>query len=260
MSTDAGSGQTIAGLERALDVLTFFAESEGRTLGVTEIAQSLDLSKAVVHRVLASFRSRGFIEMDEATHRYSLGPKLLFLGLTYLDRTDLRGVGREAMTQLCERTDETATLSVRSGDTRVYIDQVTPVRDVKMVVQLGVPFPLHAGASSKAFLAFLSDEEQDAYLRTKLEKLTPDTVVDVKALRRELERIRERGYAQSFGERMAGAGAVAAPVFGLDSRPLAVISVGGPVERFRKGATETAALLVDVAARVSERMGHRATA
>jgi DNA-binding IclR family transcriptional regulator len=254
---EQAAGQTIAGLERALDVLNLFAETGARTLGVTEIAQELDLSKAVVHRILASFRAKGFVEVDEESRRYSLGPRILFLGLTYLDRIDLRGVAREAMAELCESTGETATLSVRSGGTRVYIDQITPLRDVKMVVQLGMPFPLHAGASSKAFLAFLPDAERDAYLKEKLQALTPNTITDVRSLRAELATIRERGYAQSFGERMSGAGAVAAPLFGHDDRPLAVISVCGPVERFEAEADDAAALLLDVTRRASTRLGHR---
>ena len=84
MTAPAAPGQTIAGIERALDALSLFAESETASLGVTEIAQRLGLSKAVVHRILASFRAKGFVELDESTRRYSLGPKILFLGLTYL--------------------------------------------------------------------------------------------------------------------------------------------------------------------------------
>ena len=258
MTTATGqSGQTIAGIERALDVLSLFSDSDQASLGVTEIAQELGLSKAVVHRILASFRAKGFVELDEATRRYSIGPKILFLGLTYLDRIDIRQVAREAMVSLSTQTGETATLSVRSGRNRVYVDQITPPRDVKMQVALGTPYPLHAGASSKAFLAFLPQHEQDAYLDHPLEKLTDSTEVDTKKLRKELARIREVGYASSFGERMDGAGAVAAPVLGLDGSPLAVISVCGPVERFREEADDAARLLLEATRHASQRMGHR---
>ena len=258
MTSPAQSGQTIAGIERALDALSLFAESDTASLGVTEIAHQLGLSKAVVHRILASFRAKGFVELDETTRRYSLGPKILFLGLTYLDRIDILSVAREAMATLSARTSETATLSIRSGDTRVYVDQVTPPRDVKMQVSLGVPYPLHAGASSKAFLAFLPDSEIEEYLsRIKLEKLTKQTVVEPRKLRRELAAIREAGYASSFGERMEGAGAVAAPVFGRDGSPSGVISVCGPIERFRDEADEAARLLLEQTARASARLGYR---
>lgn len=249
--------QRVVAIDRASDVLALFAESDEPTLGVTEIAQTLGLSKAVVYRILSSFRAKGFVDLDESTRRYALGPRVLHLGMAYLNRTNVRGLARPEMERLCHATEETATLSVRTGWTRVYVDQVTPDRDVKMVVQLGQQAPLHAGASSKAFLAFLSQEEQREYLTKPLVRLTPATVTNPAALRRELAEIRERGYAESSGERMEGAGSVAAPVLGHEGLPVAVISVCGPVERFRSESPAAAKLLVAATARVSRGLGYR---
>ncbi|HEV2785741.1 MAG TPA: IclR family transcriptional regulator, partial [Solirubrobacteraceae bacterium] len=200
-----------------------------------------------------------YVELDERTRRYRLGPRILTLGLAYLDRLDVRELARDAMRELVQRTDETATLSVRVGWTRAYVDQITPIRDIKMVVQLATAHPLHAGASSKAFLAFLPEDEQDAYFaRGPLERVTRATITSQAKLRRELGEIRQRGYASSFGERQEGAGAVAAPLFAHDGSPTAVISVCGPVERFRDEVDACAAALVDVTSEASARLGQRA--
>jgi DNA-binding IclR family transcriptional regulator len=250
--------QTILAIERATDVLALFADSEEPTLGVTEIAQALGLSKAVVYRILSSFRAKGFVELDEATRRYSLGERTLHLGLSYMNRLDLPRIARSELEALSRTTDETSTLSLRTGWERVYIDQITPERDVKMVVQLGLRVPLHAGASSKAFLAFLDPEEQQEYLSKPLDRMTKLTMTNARALRKELGEIRDRGYAISFGERMDGAGSVAAPILGHEGRPVAVISVCGPVERFRDEADAAAKLLVEATKRLSRRLGHRA--
>ncbi|MGH2830688.1 MAG: IclR family transcriptional regulator, partial [Vicinamibacterales bacterium] len=206
--------QTMVAIERATDVLSLFADSDEQTLGVTEIAQALGLSKAVVYRILSSFRAKGFVALDESTRRYSLGPQVLHLGLAYMDRTDVRRVARPEMELLSRTMHETATLSLRTGRTRVYVDQVTPDRDVKMVVQLGQQAPLHAGASGKAFLAFLDPAEQKQYIARPLQRMTPRTIVAARALRAELAAIATRGYAASTGERMEGAASVAAPVRG----------------------------------------------
>ena len=250
-------GQTIVAIERATDVLSMFAESDEATLGVTEIATTLGLSKAVVYRILSSFRVKGYVEVDEATRRYALGPKALDLGLAYMNRVDVRSAARPEMEKLVRAMNETATLSLRTGDTRVYVDQITPDRDVKMVVTLGQHAPLHAGASSKAFLAFLEPADQASYLDAELARLTDKTITNARTLRKELDEIRARGYAASLGERMEGAGSVAAPVFGADGRPAAVISVCGPVERFKDEADEAAKLLVTATARVSHALGFR---
>lgn len=247
--------QTMVAIERAADVLSMFGDSDEATLGITEIAQALGLSKAVVYRILSSFRAKGFVELDEASRRYALGPRVLHLGLAYMNRTDVRQIARPEMEGLSRKSNETATLSLRTGWTRVYVDQVTPDRDVKMVVQIGQQAPLHAGASSKAFLAFLDEEEQKEYLARTLERLTPKTVTNARALRKELAEIHDRGYATSTGERMDGAASVAAPVVGHDGRPLAVISVCGPQERF-KAATAVQGL-IEATGRISRQLGFR---
>src|SRR5256885_6664307 len=209
MSDGAGDGRTTSGLERALDVLLLFSRPGAATRGVSEVARELGLSKTVVHRIVTTLRARRLVELDESTRRYSLGPAALALSRAYLDRIDIHDVTREPLRRLTHRTKETATLSIRTRDTRVYLDQVTPPREVKMTVPLGTPFPLHAGASSKAFLAFLSEPEREEYLTGRtLEALTDHTLIDATPLRSQLTAIRERGYAVSFGERQVGAGSV----------------------------------------------------
>ena len=251
-------GRSVTTIERAVDVLFLFAEDPQPTLGVTEIANSLDISKAVVHRILTSLRDRDLVSLDSEARRYSLGPAVLRLADAYRDRIDLRLLAQDTMRKLSAQTDETATMSIRSGDSRIYVDKVTPDREVRMTVQLGRPYPLHAGASSKAFLAFLPDEEREDYLnRAQLDPLTDATITDLAVLRRELEQIRQQGFAVSMGERQADAASVAAPVFDADG-PVAVISVSGPIQRFRDSVAEAAVAVTEATRELSVRLGHRA--
>lgn len=251
----ASSGQPATSVERAADVLLLFGRAASRTLGITEIAGELAMSKAGVHRVLASLRGRGLIEFDERTRRYLLGPAVMTLGLRYLAGLDVRQLALPELRELSAATSETATLSLRTGDTRVYVDQVTPLREVIMSVSIGVPYPLHAGASSKAFLAFLTTEQVAAYLGSDLAALTERTITDPGRLRRELREIAARGWAESAGERQPGAASVAAPVFDHRGQPVAVLSVCGPAERFAGHAADCAAELVAVTRRLSAAMG-----
>jgi DNA-binding PadR family transcriptional regulator len=130
----------IATVERATDVLTLFTRVERQDLGVTEIANELQLSKAVIHRVLNTLAAKGFIETDEETRRYRLGPAVLALGQAYVDRLDIRDLAQAYMRALSEQTNETATLSQRYRWERLYVDQITPEREVKMTVALGRRF------------------------------------------------------------------------------------------------------------------------
>ena len=254
------TSRSVAAIERAVDVLFLFA-SEKRTLGVTEIANAIGLSKAVVHRILTSLRERDLLATDPETRRYTLGPAVLKLATAYRDQLDIRTLALDEMRRLSSRTNETTTLSVRHGNRRVYVAQITPPREVKMTVPIGGSFPLHAGASSKALLAWLSEGETDLYLtENPLNALTLSTIVDKDQLRAELRQIRQQGFAASLGERHADAGSVAAPILDHNQTPVAVISVCGPLERLRHEFGSAAQSLMEVTQALSTKLGARPSA
>jgi len=257
---DRPSGQTITAVERTAQVLNAFARTENKTLGVTEIAHELDISKAVVHRILNSLRVSGYIALDQETRRYMLGPAALAVGLAFLRHVDVRDLARPALKELSDATQETATLSIRTGWQRVYIDQVTPPREVKMTVRLGPAFPLHAGASSKAILSHMPQYEIDWYIsNVPLEALTDETISDPDDLVEQLSVIRRLGYASSVGERQSGAASVAAPILDHDGVPVAAMSLCGPAERFQDTADHAADIVVKACRDLSQRMGYRPT-
>ncbi|WP_419918818.1 IclR family transcriptional regulator [Candidatus Poriferisocius sp.] len=249
------AGRSVAAIDRAVDVLFLFADSSG-TLGVTEISRELGASKAVIHRILTSLRARNLLAIDPDSRRYSLGPAVLELAAAYRDQLDLRSLARDGMQRLSTETGETATLSVRHGNRRVYVAQVTPPREVKMTVPIGGSFPLHAGASSKAFLAWLDEGELDLYLaENPLDAMTESTIVSAEELRTELQSIRRQGFAVSLGERQHDAGSVAAPILDHNHRPVGVISVCGPIERFRDKIAHSAAAVVEITRELSTKLG-----
>jgi len=250
------TSQRIAAVERAADVLLLFTQSAEPNLGVTEIAKVLGMSKAAVHRILASLRSRGFIDLIEESRRYTLGTSSLSLGLTCLAHLDIHALAGPELKNLARLTNETATLSIRSGYERFYIDQVTPNREIVMSVAMGVRHPLHAGSSSKAFLAWLPEEETTFYLKRKLKQVTSRTVVDPVKLLSEVRSIRVKGYTQSMGERQSGSASVAAPIFDRTGAPIPVISICGPSERFRSELKDCVPALIESANRLSRHMGY----
>ncbi|WP_110241522.1 IclR family transcriptional regulator [Nocardioides gilvus] len=251
------SATTIATVERAADMLLHMAASRGPDFGITELAEDLEMSKAAVHRVLATLRLKGLVDLDPRTRRYALGVGTLRLGLAYLDRIDVRRMGRPAMERLSERTGETTTLSVLlGGQERIYVDQVTPDREVILSVTMGEPYPLHAGASGRVFLAHMDSSAVDAYLQeSPLTRMTDNTLTDQVELRRVLAEVREQGWAVSDGERKGGAAAVAAPVLSHDGFPVAVVSVCGPRERLLENVEHCRTELLSASRELSRRFG-----
>lgn len=259
-NADGSASRSIAAVERAMDVLLLFGRVGRPDLGVTEIAAELGLTKAAVHRILTALRNRDLVTVDPTTRRYALGHAAVALGRAYLARTDLRAIAAPELRRLSEETGETATLSIRRGDMRLYVDQVVPEQELRLEVQLGTPYPLHAGGSSKAFLAFLGEDEIELYLaKHALTALTEKTIVEEGALRLELAAIQRRGYATSMGERQVGAASIAAPVFDHDGHVIAVLSAAGPLSRFKPRISECADKLLAAAARVSGHLGYHAS-
>lgn len=256
-STETSTGTESA--DRVADVLLVFAQSE-RALGVSEIARSLELSKAVVHRILQSLASRSFVQPVPGETTYSVGPAAIGLGTKAWSQLDVRSIAAPALRKLREQTLETATLSALLGHHRVYLDQYESPQEVKMVVEIGPQYPLHSGASSRAILAFLPEHfAVEAF--QELQGTTPD--VDADTFFALLAEIRELGYATSLNERNTGAASIAAPFFDAADHVLGSVSSSGPAFRYSCTADEKhnihARQVVSAAASITQIMKSRAT-
>ena len=256
--TDAPGATTSTGTEaatRVADVLLTFTKGPA-AMGVTEIARELGLSKAVVHRILQSLATRSLVRAEAGTREYRLGPGAIALGARAMRDFDLRQAAQPTLRRMRDVTTETTTLSARLQDSRIYLDQYESPQEIKMTVELGRPYPLHAGASSRAILAFLPEETIERIMARGLDRLTSETIRSPRELRRRLAETRVCGYAISKGERQSAAGSVAAPVFGIDGAVVGSISVCGPVDRFDDAAVNRYLPIVQSgAAEISRTLG-----
>jgi DNA-binding IclR family transcriptional regulator len=231
--------------DRVADVLVLFAQSD-RPLGVSEIARSLSLSKAVVHRILQSLTSRSLLQLVQGDSTYVLGPAATSLGTKAWSQMDVRTLASPILRKLRDDTHETTTLSVLVGHQRIYLDQYESPQEVKMVVELGPRYPLHSGASSRSILAFLPRTFIDEAVR-QLETAKPG--VDTEGYLRELVEVRRKGYAVSRNERNIGAAAIAAPFFDAAGNVMGSVSSSGPDFRYGEEGHEDHVRLVIHAAR-----------
>lgn len=225
------------------------------TIGISAISRRLGISKAVVHRILQSLLSRGLVQVDPESREYSLGPSATAIGLRALRQMDLRKIAHDELMILRDGTQETTTLSLLAVDKRMYVDQYESPQEIKMMVELGRTYPLYAGASSRAILAFLPETLISRVMGSLIEPHTNETRLNRDDIYDRLEEVRKNGYATSRGERQAGAGSVAAPVFGGDATVIGSISVCGPLARFDAESVSRHIPLVTAAAdRISIRL------
>ena len=226
--TSSGTSGGTESADRVADVLLLFAQRD-RPLGVTEIAQNLDLSKAVVHRILQSLTSRSLTWVVPGESTYVLGPAATTLSTRAWSQIDLRSLAAPMLRRLRDDTQETTTLSVLIGMQSLYLDQYESPREIKMVVQLGSQHALHSGASSRAILAFLPDAVIDRVI-AQLVEARPE--VDEQEFRKNLAQVREQGFAASVNERGTGSASIAAPFFDMSGHVLGSISASGPATHY----------------------------
>ncbi|SHL35202.1 transcriptional regulator, IclR family [Pseudonocardia thermophila] len=239
-------------VDRVSAVLLSFTEAS-RDLGVTEIAETVNLPKSAVHRILEALVRTGLLAKDADRGRYRLGPRMLELSIASLGTVDLRSLAQPIMEELRDRTGETVTLSIAIGRQRMYVGQVESKQDVRMTIEVGRRYPLYAGASGRSILMTFPDADLEAYLAgIELNPLTDRTVRDPGRLREMLEIDRRRGYSVSQGERDPYAAAIAAPIIARGTRAVGCFSVCGPHDRLKDSAPERLGpLVVDAAATMS---------
>lgn len=228
---DADNGTAVSSaVRRGADVL--IALTDQPDVGVSELSRRFGWPKSVTHRVLSTLVDADLVSADPVTRRYGLGPAALRLGLAALARADVHRLAVPHLHALRERTGETATLTLLSGEMRLYVDQVESRQPVRQSIQIGSSAPLYVGGTSKAMLAFLPVERRRRVLESAVGATRADgTPVDVATLRAEIDTIRTLGYAISQGERIAGATSVAAPIFDGQGDVIGSMSVAGVTVR-----------------------------
>ncbi len=249
-------------VDRILAVLELLAANRGGA-GLAELARSVDAPKTSLIGLLAGMLASGYVTKDTASV-YRLGPRMFALAMRVVGSLDLSSLARPVLERLVADTGETALLGALapSGDLAIYIDKVESHSSVRYTVSLGEQRELYCSSIGKLLLAHMPAAQQDAYLRSHpLKSFTEATVTSVPALRKELESIRVQGFAQTRGERVVGADAMAAPVFGPGGEALAALVVAGPSERMRGNWAACRRHLLAAAARLSQRMpGQEASA
>src|SRR4029077_9186340 len=93
-------------------------------IGVTEVADRVDLPKSTAARLLTSLSREGVVEQVPGDTRYRLGARLVTLGARIRPVRTLAGIARPSLEALAGEAGEAAGLSVRDGEMAHYIDQV----------------------------------------------------------------------------------------------------------------------------------------
>jgi IclR family transcriptional regulator, acetate operon repressor len=238
--------------KRALDLIEHVASS-AEPVTLSELARDVDMPKSSAHALTRTLADEGYLLRD-SRGAYTLGPRLLKLLGSLPQRFDMPRVARPIMQRLVDELGETAILGIRQGASILYIEQIEAPQMIRYVAPLGEPRPLHCTSIGKVILATMPAAEADALLDdAELERFTVRTIVNRRALRAELNTIREQGYALNRQESMEGIAAIAVSVReggAADGPVIAGLSMTGPAVRMDDDLVAALPLLDEAARKI----------
>ena len=204
----------MSSVSRAFAILETVAEAGSRGLPFARIVENTGIPKASAHRLLRELAKLSVLTFDPNTRHYRGGMVLARLGAGVSADYDLRSATRPHLEALQEETGHVATLGIRNGDEGVYVDKIEPNDfSIRLHSEIGKSFPLHCTGMGKVLLAHASAADVRRISKRQLAALTKHTITDARALREELDRVREDGYALDREEITRGLMCVAAPIY-----------------------------------------------
>lgn len=208
--------------------LTLLAELSHGHRTLDQLAETVDVHKSTVLRLLRTLETHRFVQRADARH-YRLGTALFDLANRALEDRDVRRIAEPALRRLNEITGHTVHLAAYEAGDVVYIDKYDGRHSVRMYSRIGRSAPLHCTAVAKVLLSELPTDR----LRVIVEgldypKLTANTITDPAAYLAELATVRKQGYAVDNAEHEDCIHCVAAPVRGPAGAVVAAVSISVP--------------------------------
>jgi IclR family transcriptional regulator, KDG regulon repressor len=253
--TGAG-GEGVQAVVLALRILEHLAH-DGRPVGVTALARALGTTKSRIHRHLQTLAQEGYILQAADTERYQVGARLAALGRLAGDTFDLASVAAGTLRELRDTLGHFSVVSEVEPEGIRVLATMPGKSSVEIGVKRGSLLSLHGSAQGKVALAFGDESLRQNAFRSRLELLTPKTIVSPAVLRRELDLVRRRGWAVAPNEALIGVNALAAPVFGATGALVGTVAIVDSIQFIEEEPTaEQVERVREAGWRISAALGH----
>jgi IclR family pca regulon transcriptional regulator len=216
-------------LARGLAVIRAFSDQR-RSLTIAQISHKTGIPRAAVRRCLHTLKQLGYADSD--SNNFSLKPKVLTLGYSYLSSTPLTVSALPFLNQISRTLNESCSLAVLDDNQVLYVARSATSRIMSVALNTGSRLPAYCTSLGRALLSHLPEETLDEYFaKVEIKAYTDRTVVSVKRLREILEDVRKNGYALVEEELEVGLRSIAVPVRGASGEVVAALNVGAQATR-----------------------------
>lgn len=244
-------------LDKVMAILDAFEDGATR-LDPAAVAGRVGFSTPTTYRLMKAMSQHRLLDTEGRDYR--LGSRLLELGSRARSGVHVRAVALPHMKDLRDRLGETVELQIRTGHRRVPIEMAVGRRTVRTTGEIGVPLPIHIGASSRILVAWLT-EDRAMELAVESAREWPGRSWDSDNYRARLRSVREQGWEYSDGERDPETSAVSAPVRDREGYVVAAMVVSSTVTRLADASHRENVIheLLKTAQAVSHELGHQST-
>ena len=251
---DLPSAPTVQVIERMFTLIDVLASRE-EPVSLKEISEKAGLHPSTAHRILNDLATGRFVDRPQPGS-YRLGMRLLELGNLVKGRLNVRDAALLPMRELHKLIQQPVNLSMRQGDEIVYVERAYSERSGMQVVRaIGGHAPLHLTSVGKLFLAADDPQRIRAYAaRTGLHGNTKNSITNLEALERELNRVRQYGQASDNEELELGVRCMAAGIYDDQNKLVAGLSISAPSGRLED---EWLPKLKETARHISEALGNK---
>ncbi|HEY8607656.1 MAG TPA: IclR family transcriptional regulator C-terminal domain-containing protein [Noviherbaspirillum sp.] len=216
-------------LARGLAVIRAFSDQR-RSLTIAQISHRTGIPRAAVRRCLYTLRQLGYADADG--NNFSLKPKVLTLGYSYLSSTPLTVSALPILNTISRTLSESCSLAALEEGEVLYVARSATSRVMSVSLNTGSRLPAYCTSLGRTLLAHLPDDMLDDYFAgVELKAKTDRTVVSETRLREILAEIRKNGYALVEEELEVGLRSIAVPVRGAAGNVVAALNVGAQATR-----------------------------
>ena len=220
--------RTVRSVANACAILELLSQTP--TSRVTDLAAEVGLTKASVYNLLTTLREYGLVTRDD-DKKYRLGHGIARLASAMNLAETLAEVSGLHLRALADEIGEQALVGVLDGDRALFVARAESARAVQLVVRTGFAEPIHATATGKVLAAWRSEAFQRSLASHALDAYTARTITDGPTLLRELENVRQVGYATCRQEHQEGVNGLAVPIRTKRGDVIASLSIAAPVDR-----------------------------
>jgi IclR family pca regulon transcriptional regulator len=225
--SDAGGRPVgfVEALAKGLAVLEAFDAAHSE-MTLSEVAKRIDVTPAAARRSLITLMELGYV--GQRGKRFHLKPKVMALGSAFYFAARVDDLLLPDLRRIVEAFGDASSVGTLEDHDVIYIAHYSVQRARRATATVGARYPAFATSIGRVILAGLADDRLDAWLDAlQPVALTSRTCIDKAALRDEILRTREQGYATTVDQLDYGITAIAVPIRDATGATVAALNSSG---------------------------------